>query len=1030
MNQNNNFKGAIGWFIKNPVAANMLILFLIIGGLYYSTTIKQEVFPEFTIDSVVVEVSYPQASPKDIEEGILLPIEEALKDVDGIKKVTSTAKEGIGRVVVEASINTNINQLYQDVKSEVDRINTFPRDAEQPRVYIPSRKREVIELIVYGSQGEKTIRDTAEFVRDELLGSDKITYIELLGEKPYEISVDVDTKTLIKYKITLDDIANKIRQFNLELPAGNISTKNGDILIRVTERREFAKQLNDIPILNYQGGVIKLGDIASIKDTFADIHTALQYNGLPAIGLRVFRVGNQRPIDVANIVKSKMKELNAQLPKGVRVAYVNDRSKVFKDRIDLLLRNAKLGLVLVFVLLALFLEIRLAFWVMLGIPVSFLGSMLLFPNFDVSINMISLFAFIITLGIVVDDAIVIGENIYRYRQENEGFLNSAYKGAKEMAVPVIFSVVTNMVAFLPMYFVPGVAGKIFRIIPIIVISVFTISLLESLFILPSHIAHQKKRPFFLIRYIDGIQKKISVFILNFINNIYAPILKMCIKFRYVTLALAVALLLISIGYVESGRIGLVMFPKVESDFAYAKFSLPVDSSYQDTLRVSASLIKRAEHVIDKNGKNKLAKGILSYTSNNTGWIQVYLVEDPDKRPITTGAFVDKWRKLSSNLPNVKSMQFFSDFGGPAHGSSVTIELKHNDVSVLRKASLDIAKYLKTFPFVSGVDDGFSEGKRQYDLKINGLGKSLGLTTKFIGGQLRSYYYGAEAKRFLRGRNEVKIMVRAKKSQRDFEYFFDHFLLMLPNGSTIPLKRVVDVVKTRSYLTITRSDSKRVIDVTANTNPENRATLVISNLKSGFLDKLKHKYPGLGFSFEGKQSDLRDSMVSLFKGLLIAVMAIYVILSIPLKSYVQPLIIMIVIPFGIIGAIFGHILLGYDLNLVSMFGIVALSGVVVNDSLVLIDFANRLRYNDGLDFYNAITKAGLKRFRAIILTTLTTFFGLMPMIFEKSIQAKFLIPMAISLGFGILFSTFIVLILIPGIYVIVEDIAKIIKRVFE
>jgi multidrug efflux pump subunit AcrB len=1030
MNQNKRFKGAIGWFINNPVAANMLILFLIIGGFYYSTTIKQEVFPEFSLDSVVVEVSYPQASPEDIEKGILLPIEEAVEGIDGIEKVTSVAKEGLGKVIIEASTGTNINQLYQDVKSEIDRIRTFPKDAEDPTVYIPSRKKEVIELIIYGNQNEKIIKKTAEFIKSELLSNDEITYVDYLGEKPYEVSIEISSDTLKKYNITLSDVANKIKEFNMEIPTGNIKTHNGDILIRLTERKEYAKNMKNIPIISTKdGGVVTLSDIATIKDTFEDTETFLKYNNMPAIGLRVYRVGNQKPIEVAQIVKNEINRLNKQLPNGIRITYKNDRSQVFKDRISLLLRNARLGLILVFALLAIFLEVRLAFWVMLGIPVSFLGSMLLFPQFDVSINMISLFAFIITLGIVVDDAIVVGENIYRYRQNGDKFFDAAYKGAKEMAIPVTFSVITNIVAFLPMYFVPGVAGKIFRIIPIIVLSVFVISLLESLFILPSHIAHQKEQPIAFFRFINRFQQKVSIFILNFINNVYGPILKFCIKFRYIILALSISVFLVSLGYVKGGHIGVVMFPKVESDFAYAKFSLPVDSSTKSSLDILDTLTKKAQKVINENGKDKLSNGILSYVNHNTGWIQVYLTEDPDARPITTGEFVNRWRDISKGIAGVKSMQFYSDFGGPGHGSSITVELQHENMLTLKKASRELADYLKTFSFVSGVDDGFNEGKVQYDIKINKLGKALNITTSYIGKQLRDYYYGAEAKRFLRGVNEVKIMVRADESERELKYFFDHFLIMLPNGEKIPLESVATVKKSRSYLSITRNNSKRVINVTANTNPSNMASVVLDNLKGGFLNKLKEKYPGLGYSFEGKQSDLRDSMSSLFKGLIVAVMAIYVILSIPLKSYIQPIIIMFVIPFGIIGAIFGHILLGYDLSLVSMFGIVALSGVVVNDSLVLIDFANRKR-EQGTNFYSSIIEAGLKRFRAIILTTLTTFFGLMPMIFEKSIQAKFLIPMAISLGFGILFSTFIVLILIPGIYVIVEDIAKIWKILFS
>ena len=1022
-------KKTIKWFIDNPVAANILMLFLIIGGLYLSTKIKQEVFPEFTIDEVIVQVAYPGASPEEIEKGILLPIEEAVDGLDGIDEITSTANEGIGTVTIEATNDANLNQLYQDVKSAIDTITSFPVEAEEPRVFIPSRKRQVITLIIYGNQSEHILRETAEMVKDRLLQSKNISYVELIGDKPYEISIEVPEKNLKKYNITLQEIAAKIRNYNRELPAGRIKTQNGDILIRVYERREFAEKMANIPVITTDyGRVITLGEIANLKDTFEDIDSYLKYNDMPAIGLNVFRVGNQKPIEIANEVKKIVNRLKKQLPEGLYVDFVNDRSLVYKQRIELLLKNAKLGLILVLALLAIFLEIRLAFWVMLGIPVSFLGSLLIFPHFDVSINMISLFAFIICLGIVVDDAIVVGENIYRNFQEGKSFKEAALSGTTEVAVPVIFSVLTNIVAFLPMYFIPGVMGKIFRIIPVIVISVFTISLIESLLILPSHIAHQKEKPFFLFKYISLFQQKISALILKFIHIIYAPILKISIKFRYVTFTGALMILLLAITYVKSGRVGIVFFPKVESDYSVVNFTLPVESSIFDTINVAEILVKNAKRIIKENGGKKLSYGIFTSINKNSGWIKVYLTP-PEIRPISTTEFTQKWRKLSLNIPGIKSIRFYSDFGGPGQGASLTIELQHRDIPTLRKAARELADYLKSFSNVFDVDDGFSEGKIQFNLKINERGKALGLNTEIIGRQLRNSYYGAEAKRFLRKNNEIKIMVRLPEDERELQHYFDNFIIVLNNGTKIPLKEVVDIISAHSYTTIERRNFKRIVNVTANVIPEKETSKIIEILKREFLPKLILKYQGLSYSFEGKQSDLKKGMTNLFQGLLISVMIIYVMLAIPFKSYFQPLIIMTAIPFGIIGAIIGHIVLGYNLSIVSMFGIVALSGVVVNDSLVLIDFANKKRRELGLSFHKAIYEAGLKRFRPIILTTLTTFFGLMPMIFETSRQAKFLIPMAISLGFGILFSTFIILILVPGLYVILEDFIGIIKKLF-
>ena len=1019
----------IKFFIDNPVAANILMVFLLVGGYIWSTHVKQEVFPEYLIDEVVVEVAYPGASPVEIERGIILPIEEAVNGLDGIDKVISEAREGFGTVTIEATNDANIEKLYNDVKNQVDGITTFPEEAEKPTVYIPSKKREAITLILYGKLKEKTLRKLGEEIKDKILQFKNITNVELLGTKPFEISIEIPEDNLKKYNLTFSEVAEKIRNFNLEVGAGRMKTENGDILLRIDERRDYGIQLMDIPILrNDFGKVIKLKDIAKIKDNFEDIDSFLRYNGYPAIGIRVYRVGKQKPIEIAKTVKKFVKDLQKQLPPGVYVDYVNDRSKIFKQRIELLIKNAKLGLILVFALLTIFLEFRLAFWVMLGIPVSFLGSMLLFPHFNVTINMISLFAFIICLGIVVDDAIVVGENIYGYREKGYSFKEAAYLGATEVATPVIFSVLTNIIAFLPMYFVPGVMGKIFRIIPVIVASVFTISLIESLLILPSHIAHQKEEPFYPIKLINKVQKKISKYIHKFIYFFYRPVLKLAIKYRYITFTFAVMLLYLAVVFVKTGRIGIIFFPKVESDFAIVQFELPEKSSVNETLKIADYLTEKAKQIINKNGKDKLAQGILTRINGNSGWIQVYL-RDPDIRPISTSEFVKKWRKLAGHIPGLKSIKYFSDFGGPGSGASLTVELQHKNTKILTKACKELATYLKTFKDVSDIDDGTSQGKLQYTIKINDKGKALGLTTSYIASQLRGAFFGIEAKRFIREENEVKIRVKLPEYQRDLRYYFDNFILTKSDGTKIPLKEVVNIIQTNSYTTITREDYKRIMYVTANVTPEKETRKIVKNLVTQFFPKLKKKYPGLNYSFGGKQSDLKEAMGVLVNGLIISLLVIFTMLAIPFKSYFQPIIIMTAIPFGIIGAIIGHLLLGYDLNIVSMFGIVALSGVVVNDSLVLIDFANRKRRNEGKTFFEAVYEAGLKRFRPIILTTLTTFFGLMPMIFETSVQARFLIPMAISLGFGILFSTFIVLILVPGLYIILEDLLGILKKFF-
>jgi multidrug efflux pump subunit AcrB len=674
----------------------------------------------------------------------------------------------------------------------------------------------------------------------------------------------------------------------------------------------------------------------------------------------------------------------------------------------------------VFILLSIFLEFRLAFWVTMGIPISFLGSLLIIPKMDVSINMISLFAFIITLGIVVDDAIVVGENIYSYRQKGEKFLNAAIKGARQIAIPVTFSVLTNIVAFLPMYFVPGFMGKIFRVIPVVVISVYVISLIESLFILPAHIGHLKNNPNnFFLNIINKYQQKVSNGFIKLINNVYKPSLKFSLRFRYITIAIGIFILIVTLAFVKSGRMGFALFPKIEADFAYVSFKLPFGTPPEKTKEVANYLEKSAEKIINEFPKGSLSKGILTDINENSCWMMVLLTE-PEIRPIGTDEFIKRWRKLAGQIPGIESIKFESDKGGPGSGAALSIELRHKDIKILEQASAELAKSLSYYPIVSDIDDGFMPGKTQFDIKLNELGYSLGLTPKDVATQIRNSYYGAEALKQLRLRNEIKVVVKLDRKERESEKFFEDFIIFTPSGGQVLLSDIAEVTKGHSYTSINRRNGKRIVVVTSDVTPQSKTGEVVSALLKDVLPKLAKKYPGLTYGFEGKQSDRRNSLRGLGIGMIFAILAIYALLAIPFKSYIQPMIIMISIPFGIVGAIAGHLIMGYNLSILSMFGIVALSGIVVNDSLVLIDATNK-KIKEKFSPYYAITEAATSRFRPIILTTMTTFFGLLPIIFEQSRQARFLIPMAISLGFGVLFSTLIILILVPALYIVLEDV---------
>ncbi len=1013
-------KGPISWMAGNSVAANLLMLFLLVGGLFWGTQIKQEIFPEFTLDQVMVRVIYPGASPEEVAEGIILPIEEAIQNVDGIKEITSVANEGSGTVRVEAHIDADLQLLATDIKNEVDRIYAFPDDAEEPLVTIPSHKRQVMTMLIYGEHEPKVLREVTEMIRDQLLQDPDITQVELLGERPLEMSIEVSQEVLQSYNLKLSEIALKVKSASQDIPGGTIKTEGGDILVRMTERKDYKEEFSRIPIISSSNGtIVTLGEIAEIRDDFEDTDRFVFYNGQPALGIDIYRIGDQTPIEVADAVFKKLAKLRQILPDGIFIDTVNDRSEKFKQRIFLLVKNGYLGLGLVFILLAIFLEARLAFWVTMGIPISFLGSLLFIPLFDVSINMVSLFAFIIALGIVVDDAIVVGENVYSYKQKGYSSFRAAVLGVKEVVVPVTFSILTNIITFMPLYFVPGVMGKIFRNIPVVVACVFFISLVEAVFVLPAHLGHQKEAKNPLLVFVTRQQQKISGAITVLIKNVYGPSLAFSLRFRYVSMTIGVVILMITITYVKSGRMGMTLFPKVESDYAYAQATLSVGVPVSETLAVSRKLTASANRLVDEIGREKQLKGILSYVDRNTTWIQVHMTA-PEERPLSTGDFTKRWRRLVGGLPGVENLQFVADKGGPGSGAALSVELQHRETAVLESASAELAEALTSFPLVSDVDDGFTPGKDQFDFTLKAAGYRLGLQPTEVARQVRNAYYGFEVFRQLRGRNEMKIMVRTPELERESEYYLEEMLISTPKGVKVPLLDIVEIKKGRAYTSIERRDGRRIVNVTCDVTPQSRADMVGAALKKDILPALQEKYQGLSYSFSGKQSDRMESMAALGKGMVVALMIVYLLLAIPFRSYIQPAIIMISIPFGIVGAIVGHLLMGYSLSLLSMFGVVALSGVVVNDSLVLIDFANR-RVKEGSTPYAAIINAGTQRFRPIILTTMTTFFGLMPMIFETSRQARFLIPMAISLGFGILFSTVIILVMVPALFIILEDI---------
>ena len=1030
-------RGPIAWMARNPVAANLLMAVLIVGGFIMAFNVKQEVFPEFDLDTVSITVPYPGASPAEVEQGILLAIEDEVRGIDGIKRVTSSAVEGSGAVQVELLLGADTGKALQDVKNAVDRITTFPQDAERPTVSLLTTRRQVVDIILYGDVSERELRQLGERARDELLQGTRITLVELRGIRPLEIAVETPQETLRAHGLTLEDIATEVRQAALELPGGGVKTAGGEVLLRLAERRDLGREFRNIPIVSRTDGTeVRLGEIAEVIDGFEDTDEAALFNGKPAVMLEVYRVGDQTPVEIAAVVNEYLDGLRKTLPPGVKAKTWLDNSQVYRQRMELLVKNGLWGLLLVLIILGVFLDVRLAFWVTMGIPVSFLGALLLMPALGVSINMISLFAFIMALGIVVDDAIVVGESVYEFRREGMPRTKAAVLGAKLVAVPVTFSVLTNMTSFGPMLFVPGTVGKIYRVIPSVVIPIFAISLIESLLILPAHLGHQRPpRKHGVLAFCGRVQQRVSDLIVLAVRAVYKPLVACALRGRYLTVAIALGTLIVAIGYARSGRIGFRFMPRVEGDFSTASIVLPYGVPVEETRRVQDRVREAVERVLARHGGEKITEGIYTRISGGvTGFsplgagragggshlatVQVLLVEG-DKRDVGLEQVTNEWRREIGEIPGVEAITFSYTIG-PSSDKTIDIQLRHRDVAVLERAASETAAALRTYPTVSDVDDGFSRGKPQLDFKVTPEARSLGITAAYLGRQVRNAFYGAEALRQQRGRDEVKVMVRLPASERKSEYDVEELILRVPQGGEIALGEAADVVRGHAYTEIERDGGSRVLDVTADVMPGAVTPgQILEDLGANVLPRILGKYPGLSYSLEGEEREQRESFRFLGIGFAIALIVIFAMLAVPLKSYIQPLVIMTAIPFGIIGALAGHIVMGYELSLISMLGIVALAGVVVNDSLVLVHATNARR-REGKTAFDAVVSAGARRFRPIMLTSLTTFFGLAPLIFERSVQARFLVPMAISLGFGIVFSTLITLVLVPSLYLVVED----------
>ncbi len=1028
-------RGPLAWMARNSVAANLLMLFFLVGGILTFRSITQEVFPDVQQNQVQVVVAYPGASPEEVEQGIVLAIEESLQGQPGIDVLTSRSREGGAVITADLLDGVDAIQVYQDVKSEVDRIVTFPEESEEPEVSLTVRRREVIELALYGDAEDWALKILAERVRDRFLEDERISQVDIEGTRNPEVSIEVPQAKLRAYGLTLERIAQEIKNAAVELPGGGIKTDSGEVLVRVTERRDYGREFARVPLITgADGSEVLVEDLAEVSDGLEEAEHFATFNGKPAVMIEVFRVGEQTPVEIEEAVKSKLPEIRSILPEGIELSIRHNRADIYRQRAELLLQNGAMGLILVLLLLGAFLELRLAFWVMMGIPVSFLGSLLLMPITGLSINMITMFAYILALGIVVDDAIVVGENVYRHMEAGKPILEASIIGVRQMAMPVSFSILTNVVAFAPIYALSGMMGRVMGMLPVVVVSVFMISWVESLFVLPAHLGHYRGKPgggagsrF------HAMQSRFSDWFSEWVRKRYAPFLSLCLDHRYVVVAASTSILAVTIGYIAGGRMGFEMFPRVESDYAYASAALPYGSPIEKTAALANRMSSAAAKVAEEAGHPELIEGVFAFigaSGTHDLECRVYLA-DPEIRNKIMGTqeFVERWRKVIGGIKEAEFVKFQSDRGGPGGGSALTIELSHSNVKTLEEAAVDLAAELEKFPKVEDVDDGFQYGKEQLSFKIKPEGRSLGLTAREVARQVRAAYEGIQVIRQQRGRSELTVRLRFPEAERKSVGDLEDLILRTPAGGEIPLREAVQVERGRAYTTIARRNGRRTMTVTADVKPQSEAGRVIETLDADVLPKLARKYPGMTYSYQGRQEEQRKSVTSLWRTIPVVLVAIFALLAVPFKSYAQPMIVMISIPFGIVGAVIGHLIMGYSLSMMGVIGIVALSGVVVNNSLVFVDFTNRRR-GENMKVKEALLDAGVKRFRPIMLTTLTTFGGLAPMIFETSRQARFLIPMALSLGYGLLFATLITLILVPALYFIMEDVKALFYKTDE
>ena len=1036
--------GIIGWFAHNHVAANLLMFFIIALGLYGSSIITVETFPKFEFDTVEVTVPYRGAAPAEVEEGVIVKIEEAIQDVDGIKQVFGDAREGSGRVTIEVRDDFDLTEVLDEVKLAVDSISTFPLETERPVIGKGRFRRHAITVQVAGDMDERDMKELAERVRDELLALDEVSYAEVQGARPFEISVEIPETTLRQYGLTLDRVAQAINAWSVDLPGGSIRSDGGNIRLRTKGQAYTGAEFEQIVLISSDDGTrIRLGDIATIKDAFAETESYAFFNGERSFGIAVMSTEDENELDVTAAVRAYAEDARARMPAGVTLEARADVSQHLNDRMNMMFKNMFIGAMLVFAILGLFLHLKFAFWVIVGLPVAFLGALMMLPlpPIGVTINIISVFGFILVLGIVVDDAIVVAESVYAETEEKGYSRENIIAGARRVAVPATFGVLTTIMAFLPMLFVTGAMTAFMGSIGWVVILCLAFSLVESKLILPSHLAIMRSSHLpslshqhpstqdasgsSVVRGGRGAVDAVDRALKRFVDRRYKPLLATAITNRYTTLAVFIGLLILTVSLVVGGLVRYVFFPEVEQDTIAANLEL-FDGAPESLLigvvdQMNGALDQVNEDLKAETGTTTdIIKSVFSYVVD--GKMAHFVVElaKASDRQITPQEVEKRWRDAVGEIPGAKEMRFTSVMmmgGGPP----IEFNLAGPDYTQLERAAAELEQHLAGFDGVFEIQVSANRGPEEVRLAIKPEAEASGLTLQNLGRQVRTAFYGAEAQRIQRDDQEVRVMVRYPRSERRSLGNLENMWVRAPDGRELPFSAVAEYRLERGYDSIKRIDGRRSIRVSARSDIAIvEPSQVVNQVTENFMPRLRERYPGIDTEVAGSAYEERVGLMQILTAFGIALFGIYALMAIPLKSYMQPLVIMGVIPFGIVGAIIGHLLLGIPVSAVSIMGIVALSGVVVNDSLIMVDYVNKA-VAEGADPVEAAIQSGGRRFRPILLTSLTTFFGLAPMALETSMQAQVIIPMAVSVAFGILFATLITLVLVPSLYVIARDV---------